>query len=245
MNIRSATPTDRDAIRDIARRSLTESYSFDPSVIDAGISEWYSTERFNEKLSNDEYFILLAEHHPPSGPRIVGFTEITLTETDVADILWLHVDPRFRDLGIGAALFEHAQDTARAAGATQIRGRVLAENPDGNAFYADRGLVQTAETVLDVGAESYTENIYVEVNESLRLITAENDTELYVDPDLTETGSTGPFYAVFSDPTGRRRWGYFCATCDSVVTTMDTMDRIECMQCGNTRKPTRWDAAYL
>jgi len=41
------------------------------------------------------------------------------------------------------------------------------------------------------------------------------------------------------------RYGYYCGNCDRLANAMDSMGRVECNECGNARKPTRWDAAYL
>lgn len=245
MDIRNATQDDTDPLREIARRSLTESYPVELEIISAGIDEWYAPEEFERKLTDPNHHILVAEHDPPSGPEPIGFVEMTISDTNVADIRWLHVDPRFRDLGIGSTLFEHAREKARNLGATQVRGRVLADNTDGNAFYSAHGLSKSGEATLEIAGESFTEHVYVELKENLRLLTTESGTELFVDPDLAESGSTGSFYTVFSDPERNTKWGYYCSNCDSLVTTMDTMERIACTTCGNTRKPTRWDAAYL
>jgi hypothetical protein len=68
---------------------------------------------------------------------------------------------------------------------------------------------------------------------------------LYVDSTDVERGKQGPFYVAFADSDHTRRWGYVCGNCESTRTAMDSMGRIECDSCGNVRKPTRWDAAYL
>lgn len=58
-------------------------------------------------------------------------------------------------------------------------------------------------------------------------------------------GSRGAFYPAYLDPDGGRRFGWFCANCGSTDAAMDPMGRISCDRCGNRRKATRWDAAYL
>ncbi|WP_268105905.1 DUF5816 domain-containing protein, partial [Natronomonas gomsonensis] len=37
----------------------------------------------------------------------------------------------------------------------------------------------------------------------------------------------------------------YCGNCDTLITSMDTMGRLSCEECGNQLKPTRWDAAYM
>jgi primosomal protein N' len=36
-----------------------------------------------------------------------------------------------------------------------------------------------------------------------------------------------------------------CSNCESFDIAMDSMERLECNDCGNQKKPTRWDASYL
>ena len=67
---------------------------------------------------------------------------------------------------------------------------------------------------------------------------------LYVDRDDGDIGTKGPFYVVYADETGDRRWGYFCSNCQTFDNAMDSMGRIRCNECSNLRKPDEWDAAH-
>lgn len=67
---------------------------------------------------------------------------------------------------------------------------------------------------------------------------------VFVARDEAERGSEGPFYVVYGDPDGGRRWGFACGNCGSLRTAMDTMGRIRCGECSNLRKATEWDAAH-
>ena len=69
--------------------------------------------------------------------------------------------------------------------------------------------------------------------------------QLYIDPDSPERGSRGGLYPVYTDPSRSDRYGYLCGTCESTAVGMDPMGRLVCAECGNERKPTQWDAAYL
>ncbi len=73
--------------------------------------------------------------------------------------------------------------------------------------------------------------------------TAEGE-RVYIDRTRAERGAEGPFYVVFSDEDARNRWGFYCESCGSLDTAMDTMGRIQCNRCGNLRKPDEWDAAH-
>lgn len=74
--------------------------------------------------------------------------------------------------------------------------------------------------------------------------TGSDGDHLYVDREDTERGAEGPFYVAYRDPGGERRWGYFCANCESFDTAMDAMGRVQCNDCGNRTKPDQWDAAH-
>jgi hypothetical protein len=66
---------------------------------------------------------------------------------------------------------------------------------------------------------------------------------LYVSSD-TEKGNKAPFHIVYADPGGERRWGFFCANCESFDTAVDSMGRIKCNECANFHKAEEWDAAH-
>ena len=74
--------------------------------------------------------------------------------------------------------------------------------------------------------------------------TIDSGKTVYVDEGDAEVGSKGPFYAVFATSDREERYGYLCSACGTVDNAMDTMGRIVCNECGNTRKPEEWDAAY-
>lgn len=74
--------------------------------------------------------------------------------------------------------------------------------------------------------------------------TTESGEAVFVEEAEAEIGSKGPFYAVYTSPEGAERYGYLCSACSSFDNAMDTMGRIVCNECGNTRKPEEWDAAH-
>lgn len=67
---------------------------------------------------------------------------------------------------------------------------------------------------------------------------------LYIDRSTGERGSEAPFYPVYVGQDGARRYGFACGNCGSLETAMDTMGRVRCGDCANSRKPDRWDAAH-
>lgn len=240
MHVRDATDEDAAAIRAVAQTSLRASYSLSPAAIESAIDRWYSDGALVEKLGDPDVTMLVAE----ADGQVVAFSDSVLVG-DRGDILWLHVDPMHRGKGIGVELFETTCDRLEAEGAADIRGLVLEDNAEGNEFYEAQGLVKAGEDTVEIDGESYVENIYVQSKpQELRPITHEGR-QLYVDVSDSDRGSDGVFHVVYSDTQRENKWGYYCANCETPVTSMDSMGRMECENCGNKRKPTRWDAAYM
>jgi ribosomal protein S18 acetylase RimI-like enzyme len=240
MEIREATPEDGPAVRSIALRSMEASYSLSPSVIESAIRQWYGPDSFREKLEDDGVVLLLAERDGEA----VAFSESALVDGR-GDIHWLHVAAMHRGEGIGQRLYEATRERLGAAGAETIRGLVLAMNSEGNRFWEDRGLKKIGEGTVEIDGTAFVENIYVdEADIELQPIVVD-ERELYIDRGDSERGSQGPFYTVYTDEDGENRYSYFCGACDTLITSMDTMGRLSCEECGNQLKPTRWDAAYM
>jgi len=242
MEIRQARPKDRPAIRDVARRSMQASYTLDPTTIVVAIEEWYDENRLRDMLRDDDKLLLVVE----ADDQVVAFSDCVRTGESTAEILWLHVDPDYRGEDYGKQLFEATRNHLRTLGATNLRGRVLADNAGGNAFYEQQGLVKVGEAEVKIDGTPYVENVYAEI-ESDRIENVELDdgTSVYVDHGSEEIGSIDDFYVVYTERDREEIYGYWCARCETFANAMDAMGRIQCDECGNARKPTRWDAAYM
>jgi ribosomal protein S18 acetylase RimI-like enzyme len=242
MEIREARASDRPAIRDVARRSMQASYSLDPTAIIGAIEEWYDENRLRNLLEDDDKVLLVAEHDG----QVVGFSDSVITGESTGEILWLHVDPDYRGEDIGLDMFKATRNHLASVGAGNLRGRVLADNAGGNAFYENRGLVKVGEETVDIDGTPYVENVYAEVEaERMEPVELDDGSEVYIDHENQETGSIGSFYVVYTDRGAEEIYGYWCGKCDQLANAMDASGRIQCDECGNARKPTRWDAAYL
>lgn len=244
LEIREADSTDREAISDVAARSLQASYSLSPRAIERGLENWYGTDAFEDKLSDPDALVLVAERD-----ELVGYAEGALVqEGAVGDIRWLHVAPERRGQGVGSRLFDRMREELEASGADRLRGAVLTDNREGNSFYEQKGFELADEETVEVAGTTAVENTYVDTvgaNGSLTVIAGPEGERLYVDGADPDTGSRGPFHPVHRDADCETKYGFFCGNCETIVNAMDAMGRLECDGCGNTRKPTRWDAAYL
>jgi len=240
MEIREATPNDGPAVRSIALRSMEASYSLSPSTIESAIQQWYGVDSFADLLDDGEVLILIAERDGEP----VAFSESALVD-DRGDIHWLHVAAMHRGEGIGQELYEVTRERLESDGADTIRGLVLAMNSGGNRFWKNRGLRKVGEGTVEIDGTAFVENVYVEEDAVETQPIVVDDRELYIDRGDSERGSSGAFYTVYTDEARENRYGYYCGNCETLVTSMDTMGRLSCEECGNQLKPTRWDAAYM
>lgn len=220
---------------------MQASYSLDPETIGGAIEEWYNEDRLMEVFEDDGKLLLVAEHRD----QVVGFVDSVVTGAETAELLWLHVDPDYRSEDHGKRLFEAVRDRLAEHGASSLRARVLADNADGNAFYERQGLVQVGEAEVEIDGTPHVENVYAE-DDQPRFEPVEADGQtVYVDHEDQERGSVAPFDVVYASEDGEDLYGYWCSNCERLSNAMDPMGRIQCDACGNARKPTRWDSAYM
>lgn len=251
MDLRDATVDDVDGIRETARASLTASYghALSEELIDDAVESWYDADELAENLAGDDAVFVVAV----DGDDVVGFVQSYLVERrePVGEIDWLHVHPDHRGAGIGDDLLRRADTGLLELGAERIEGRVLDANEAGAEFYEGEGFSEVGERTVEIGGESFVEKVYARFPEGTgeQVLTEARVTpdgqQVYVAYDEADRASMAPFYATYADRERTERVGYFCGNCESMEVSVDTMDTVQCNDCGNRRKPTRWDAAYL
>jgi len=243
MSIRPAKPRDRPAIRDVARRSLQASYSLGPREITSAIEEWYDEDLLERAIETESRMLLVATRDG----QVVAFSESRRSQGgETATLLWLHVDPDYRGEGIASDLFEETRDRLDEAGVEHVDGRVLEDNGDGNAFYERLGYEQAGQNEVEIGGRTHVENVWSPADApGHESVETDDGKSVYINYDEADSGSAGDFFVVYSDEDRTDRYGYCCGNCGELANAMDAMGRVECDNCGNTRKPTRWDAAYM
>jgi len=243
METRKAKPEDRPAIRDVARRSLQASYSLGPSAITSAIEDWYSEDRLVESLEDPDRHLLVVERDG----QIVALSESDCSaDGSEATLLWLHVDPAYRGEGIASTLLDATRAHLTERGVDRIYGRVLEDNAEGNAFYEEHGFEQVGHEEVEIDGRTHLENLWIESDSpDVEAVEDERGRTVYVNHRESETGSIAHFSLVYSDEDLESHYGYHCSNCHELANAMDAMGRIECDNCGNVRKPTRWDAAYM
>jgi ribosomal protein S18 acetylase RimI-like enzyme len=252
MDVRDATTGDVGEIRRVATESLSASYghAIDEEAITAAVDKWYSTDRLTEALADErEVFVLAVEDG-----SVVGFaqSEIADGRERVGYLDWLHVVPEHRGGGIGSQLLARLRQELVASGVDRLEGRVLTENEEGVAFYDEQGFSEVGERTVDIRGETFSERVYTtflddeeETETGLTRRQTDDGTTVYVAYDESMRGSDAPFFAVYLDEERTERYGWLCGADESFDIAIDTMERLECNDCGNRRKPVRWDAAYL
>jgi|APHM01.1.fsa_nt_gi N-acetylglutamate synthase and related acetyltransferases len=249
MEIRQATTADSDPLRRVARRSLRSSYGFiDGDHIEAAIENWYGEAALSATLTDTGDVVLVAEEDG----QVLAFSQsAVLGETDtVGEVRWLHVDPDHRDRGVGSELLERTEEVLQSQGVDRVRGVVLQGNESGAHFYQGHGFERVDERPVAVGDETYTELI-LETGPDVGRDAADYERvavdgeSAYAYLDEGDRGSSGPFHPVYRTRDRDDLLAWYCGACGAVDNAMDPMGRLECNDCGNTRKPTRWDAAYL
>jgi len=250
MDLRQATTDDVPEIRRVARRSLSESYDFlEEDVIEQAVETWYEDETFGETIETDYDVILVVT----VDDEVVAVSESALLGSDDAtgEIRWIHVDPDYRDRGIASDLYDRTVELLRQQGAEQIRALVLEGNQVGVTFYDDRGLERVGERSVEIGGQEHVEVVFESgehrsVEETADVERREVDGKtVYVFHEESQRGSTGRFHPAYTDTDRENLYVWFCANCQSFDNAVGPMGQIECNDCGNLRKPTRWDAAYL
>jgi len=246
MDFREATPEDGDEIRSVALASLHASYDdiLGEETVDEAFENWYDPDVLAADLESDDLAFVVAE----DDDGIVAFSHVHVRDQrKEGRVQWLHVHPDHRGAGVGSDLLEHTSAVLHDRGVEYVSGEVLADNVAGNQFYREHGFSLREQYTVEVGGRFVAENVYDEIEvepADLEPVESEDGT-LYVDMSDEHRGKHAAWYPVYRSEDGTRRYGWYCAGCESVDNAMDAMGRVQCNGCENLRKPERWDAAYL
>lgn len=253
MAIRDAKREDSEAVREVARQSLQTSYAhfLEEETIDDAVEQWYGDGRLDELISDEAGDVLIPVLEVDG--EIVAFAQCYLIDFPerVGEIHWLHVHPDHRGEGYGSRLYDHVRERFESEGLDRFKGFVFAENEPGNEFYERRGYEAAYTHIQEIAGEEFTENVWVDVPEGehyRRAVEPHEDEDgrtLYVAYREASVGSRGPLHVAYLDEDLEKRYGWFCSVCESFDNAMDPSGRVVCNDCGNVRKATRWDAAYL
>lgn len=250
MEFRDARADDVDGIVDVASRSLRDTYGdvVAGDRLDALVDERYDPERVADELDSDVADWIVAV----DDDEVLAVAQIALLEADavVGELHWLHVAPDAGEPDLSQQLLGHAQEAMADSGAAVLRGLVLSETVDRADLYESNGFDRVDEREVTIGEETYSEYVYEKrLGDAAAEAVVEPvdgpEGELFADYSGGERGTKAPFYPTFRSRDLAERYGWYCANCESTDNAMDTMGHVECNDCGNRRKATRWDASYL
>ena len=156
IQIRPATQSDREAIREVARDAWHETYDeLDPETVDQTVDAWYDDEAFANALDEPGTAVRVAEHDR----EVVGFTHGVVHE-DEGDVLRMYVHPAHQGRGIGTALHERLRENLEDFNMRRMRAIDLVSNEGGQAFYERLGFERTGEGEVELGGENRREVVY-------------------------------------------------------------------------------------
>lgn len=254
LSVRSAESDDAERVREIAESTFTQAYALSPQDIETILSTKFDVESLRTQFEEDDESTLVAEQDGV----LTGFA---MTSADEGTIRWLHVDPERRGVGVGTTLFEQAVEELEAEGVEDVRGIVLSSNTAAGAFFERFGYGQTDEWQTDIGGlevveYAFAESSDVESGDDARdtehtdsdwpdTTTTDDGQTVHLDDDVLQ-GTEGAFVAAYTDEDRTEEYGYYCTNCGSTDVSMDSMERLECENCGNVRRPDDdYDESYL
>ena len=155
MEIRRANEMDIPTICSLLEQVLTVHHNGRPDIFKSGCKK-YTENELKPMISDDENPIFVAEN----ATRVLGYAFCIIKEHHNDNILQdiktlyiddLCVDEGSRGEGVGAALYEHARDYAKAIGCYNLTLNVWECNPGAKRFYEKMGLLPqktVMETIL-------------------------------------------------------------------------------------------------
>lgn len=261
--IRPAESGDLDRLSSIAEASMTVSYGTSPEKIDAVVESEFGTDPLAEKLDDPDVTLVVAEGEDEP----VGFVEAA-DDSEAGSVRWIHVDPDYRGAGTGGTLFERAVAEV-GDGSERVRKYVISSNAEGRGFIEHLGYEKTDEREVEIGGHNFVEYVYAESQEDrsdgsddqsgtsepakqppvddsdLPQSVPSDDGELYLD-EGSAMGTEGAFSRVYVDEDLTEQYGFYCDNCGSTDVSMDSMQRLRCPDCGNTRTADAdYDDSYL
>lgn len=231
---------------------MEASYGFiDGALIEDAVDQWYDDAGLEASIAGSDEVILVGTHEA----SVVGFSQSSIVGEDdsIGEIRWIHVHPDRREQGVGAELLDRTREVLRGQGVGRVRGVVLSGNDDGAEFYEDHGFERRERRRVTIGDNEYDELLFETGTSGTEAPEPRRDVEPidvdgtsgFVFYDEGERGSEGQFHPVYRERERDTLYGWQCGVCGSTDNAMDAMGRLECNECGNVLRPTRWDAAYL
>lgn len=255
MEIRQATESDSDRIREIAEQSFQASYALSPLDIEGIVEVEFEGDSLSSRLDDDGHLVLVAEGEK----GIMGFSEGHVREDEIGEIRWLHVDPTNRGGGVGTELFKRVRADLRERTVEDIQTKVLAENQEGGEFFEQFDFESHDQTDREFAERELKVEIFRESgaateakNEREEEYTVPEDEEITVEGETRYlgtheaiSGDEGKLLFVFADADREEHFGFYCTNCGTFTDSVDRQGKVVCENCGNEHRPDEWDGSYL
>ncbi|WP_331235555.1 GNAT family N-acetyltransferase [Natronorarus salvus] len=252
MEFHDATLDDREEICEVARKSIEASYALSPQTMETLLETEFGEDRLETLIETESAIVARGEE------GTVGFF-LGTADDEEGTIEWIHVATEARGQGVGRELYERGTDRLHDRGAETIRAEVLADNAEGRTFLESFGLEADEQRDVEIGEETFSAHVYTEGGssddvsphtESEPVLEAGGTVEdaegrtIYLGEEELP-GEQGPFYVAYEGEEREEPYSFACANCGTLVEAVDSLDRVECGECGNLNAPDEWDGSYL
>jgi ribosomal protein S18 acetylase RimI-like enzyme len=158
VTVRPAAAEDVSAVREVADAAWWDTY---PGVLETeqireGLANLYDAAFLERVLAEREDLLFLVAERDG---EVVGFASAQQTFADEVELYTLFVHPDHQRDGVGTALLEAVEATARDAGVERLRTGVLAGNRAARSFFEGHGFERVETVTTEVGGGSHPEDV--------------------------------------------------------------------------------------
>lgn len=274
--VRAAESADGDRIRELVESAMTASYALSPGEIETLLETEYGEEAWADKTDDDDTAVFVAEIDGTIVGVIEGVAGdegtvrrlhvdperrgegagTALVERIVAELDDRGVDPiravvvtADTESGDFLTKFGFARTGEREVdvGGVDLVEEVYTQGAEGDDDESETPAEggRGGEPASDLSEGASGESSSAGDPDELPDTVTGDDGELYVGDDLL-SGTEGPFAPTFEDEDRTEAYGYYCGNCGSLDVSADSMDRLQCDDCGNTHKAdSEYDGSYL
>ncbi|MFC4359541.1 GNAT family N-acetyltransferase [Halobium salinum] len=273
-SVRPAEAEDGERIREVAESSMTSSYAMSPAEIEALVETEFGEDARRAAREDDDRFLLVAEVDDVLGGVVAGSLadgEVRWLHVDperrglgVGSALFeaardelAEVDAEVKAVAVAdntsaGDFFERCGFGKREERTVTLGDRETVEyvfvegaseeetGGDGSPTEDDGTPDSAPQTAggMDESTGDDTEPTFPET-------TTVDGEELSLGDDHLQ-GTEAAFAPTYTDADREERFGFYCGNCGSTDVSADSMERLECENCGNVHKPDDdYDGSYL
>ena len=273
-SVRPAEADDVERIHELVESSMTTSYALSPQEIEGIVDTVFAESELRDRIENADSVVLVGEVDGVlagvvEGVATDGVGEIRWLHVDperrgggLGTALFEAMTSEFDDRGVeetravaleanntAGAFFERFDFAKTDEHQTDVGDVDVIEYEYAEADRetvteddASEGAAAESSAADEADSESLGDESDAEYPDS---ITTDDGEKLYLGEEPFR-GSEGLFTATFRNEDRSEQYGYYCLNCGSADVSMDNMERVQCGNCGNLRKPDdEYDDSYL